>query len=445
MGRAPVSRYVLVTACRNEARFIDDLVETVERQTLAPARWVIVDDGSADETYDLAVARTAHLPFARVLRMAGGRPRSFASQVFAARYGCEQLGDVDYDCVGFLDADIRIQPDYYERMLACMQADEALGLCGGAVIDAYADRMDYSTRRGSEDSHVPGGVQLFRRACFEEIGGYVPVEVGGQDTIADVMAMMHGWKVRAFTEYPVMHLRPLGVWGVSAVRRAMAAGRKFYLIGYHPVFYLAHCLRRFRHRPPIAASLWYLIGFAATACRHEHRPVDRNFVRFLHRVQMQRLRGQACLALAVAKAWLIAIATLGMSIVVAGVWMTASQPAVRCAAVEPSGAYEQTISAEQAVVRPWHGRHHVYAVFVVPDRDVETLHSATVIVCGVKIVATVGAGGAEDHGDGSAIAGRSTVHAHLRTRTALRLLATGHFADLSAPCNWTLVLPDRRS
>lgn len=282
--------YVLVSACRNEENFIAGLIDTIAAQTVRPARWVIVDDGSTDGTHERAVRHAAGLPFVEIVRMPGGRPRSFASQVYAAQHGAGLVAAVGAPFIGFLDADIRLPAYYYERLLERFAGDERLGLAGGIVVDQYPDRQE-NIRQGSEHHHVAGGVQCFRRECFEQIGGYVVIDGGGQDTIADVMAMMHGWRICSFADLPAIHLRPEGFTRDGVWLRGMKWGRKFYLIGYDPVFYFGQCLRRAGRRPLILGSLCQAIGYVAAAARRERRPVSGEFVKFLRASQRRRLMG----------------------------------------------------------------------------------------------------------------------------------------------------------
>lgn len=285
----PNQSYVLISACRNESGYVEKLIDAIAAQKIRPLRWIIVDDGSTDDTYARAVAKSAQLPFVEVAKMPGGRVRSFSSQVYAAMYGSERVKDLPYDFLGFLDADILVKPDYYERLMEFMNADPQLGICGGAVIDQFADRV-VDTRKGSEDYHVAGGVQFFRRKCFEQIGGHHPIQGGGQDTIADIMAMMHGWKIRVFPELPALHLRPDGFARDNVFKRGRNWGRKFYLIGYHPLYYLAQCARRIGQRPIFIGSFCQLLGFIIANEKGEPRPVSPEFVSFLRKLQMQRLK-----------------------------------------------------------------------------------------------------------------------------------------------------------
>ena len=217
--------YHLITSCRNEAVYVDGLVDCIAAQTVRPARWVIVDDGSDDDTFARCTARSKELPFLEVVRMPGERPRTFSSKVFALQHAYEQVRSADAEYVGVIDADIRVEPFYYEGLIHLMKSDARVGLGGGTVMERCAGGLT-NTREGSEDFHVPGGVHFFRRECFEQIGGYVPIEAGGEDTIAAVMAMMRGWKVRAFAELKALHLRPEGVGSANVLVRGMNWGRR---------------------------------------------------------------------------------------------------------------------------------------------------------------------------------------------------------------------------
>jgi len=281
--------YVLVSACRNEGDYVDGLIDCIVSQRLRPACWIIVDDGSTDGTYERAASRVQDVPFLKVVKAPGFHSRSFTSQVYAAQYGAELLKGEPFDFIGFLDADIRLGAGYYEKVIQALEKDPQLGIAGGIVIDTYPDRRAGS-RRGSEDHHVAGGVQLFRRQCFEQIGGYTPIDGGGQDTIAEVMAMMKGWRIRTFPEIAVEHLRPGGFSGDTVLAHGMKWGRKFRLLGYHPLYYFGQCVRRLGWRPYVIGSLCQLLGFMVAAMHHERRPVSPEFVCFLRKIQMQRLR-----------------------------------------------------------------------------------------------------------------------------------------------------------
>jgi biofilm PGA synthesis N-glycosyltransferase PgaC len=285
----PPKSYALVSACRNEENYLDGLAACIAAQTLKPVRWIIVDDGSTDATFQRASSFAARLPFVTVVRMPPKGQRSFASQVYAAQHGYKLLQGDSFHYIGFLDADIQMPPDYYEKLVARLDEDPKLGLCGGALWDRTASGDTY-VRQGSEDYHVPGGIQLFRRACFDQFGGYLPIPGGGQDTVADIMCLMHGWKLTVFTDIRALHLRPDGFSKLSPLRQGLNWGRKFYLLGYHPIYFLAQSFRRAFRRPILIGGCSQLLGFVLAAASRPQRPVSSEFVGFLRRLQMTRLR-----------------------------------------------------------------------------------------------------------------------------------------------------------
>jgi hypothetical protein len=111
------------------------------------------------------------------------------------------------------------------------------------------------------------------------------------------MAMMRGWRIRSFPELEVQHLRPEGSGKTNVLSRGMRWGRRFYLLGYHPLFYLVHCLRRAGQRPVIAGTLCQLLGFLMASLKAGERPVSDEFVRFLRRMQVRRLGHEAAMLL----------------------------------------------------------------------------------------------------------------------------------------------------
>ena len=284
--------YVLITVCRNEEAFLGRLIEDVGAQTVLPHRWFIVDDGSTDQTHAVATAHAQKHPFISIERMPAGGVRSFSSKVFALRHGCALAARIKYEFLGVLDADLRLKPDYFERLLRRFKEDSRLGIAGGSVLDQYPDRIE-NIRQGSEDVHVAGGVHFLRRACFEDVGGYLPIDAGGEDTIAEVTAMMHGWRVHTFDDLQVLHLRPEGFGSANVLTRGMKWGRRFYLLGYHPLYYVAQCVRRVGRKPILVGSFCQLLGFAIASLKGEPRPVSPEFIAFFRKLQMNRLSARA--------------------------------------------------------------------------------------------------------------------------------------------------------
>ena len=280
-------KYVLVTPARNEAQYIEMTIRSVVRQRIRPLKWVIVSDGSIDGTDDIVRKYAADSPWIELVRMPERSERHFAGKVFAFRAGCAKVGHLPYDVIGCLDADISFDEDYFSFLLCKLAEDFTLGLVGTPFKDGSHPIYDY---RFTNIEHVSGACQVFRRGCFEDIGGYVPVKGGCIDHIAVLSARMKGWKTRTFTEQVCLHHRPMGTAQQNVLMARFRNGGKDYAIGNHPVWEMFRAIYQMTKRPFVLGSLMLVAGYGWAAIRRLERPVSPELMAFQRREQMQRLR-----------------------------------------------------------------------------------------------------------------------------------------------------------
>ena len=279
-------RYAVVTACQNEEAHLPRLVTSVLSQELRPQEWVIVNDGSHDRTGEIARSLTAGTPGITVVDMPRAKSRDFASQVYAQRFGYDLLRSHSFELIAFLDADIQLPTDYYRRVSEAFARRQSLGLAGGLLLDVGAAFHD--VRKGSEQFHVPGGIQTFRRQAFDEMGGYSALAFGGQDTVADIMVAMNGWSIEVLSELRALHLRPLGASGASSWQMGASIGRRAYSVAYRPSYLLAHCARRAPRSP--MCELGKLWGYFLAALNPRERvAVEPDVAEYFRKVQRRRL------------------------------------------------------------------------------------------------------------------------------------------------------------
>jgi len=282
--RAPLT-YVLITPARNEAQYIERTLASVVAQTVTPLKWVVVSDGSTDGTDDIVRRYAAEHPWIELLRMPERRERHFAGKVHAFNAGYARVRDLAYEVIGSLDADISFDDDYFAFLLDKLATDRGLGLVG----TPFKGRSTYDYRFVSRQ-HVSGACQLFRRSCFEDIGGYVPVRTGGIDHIAVLTARMKGWGTRTFTERACLHHRELGSAQHGALGTKFRDGVLDYLLGGHPVWELFRTVYQATRRPWLIGGLTLLAGYISAMVRRLERPVSPELVAFRRKEQMQRLR-----------------------------------------------------------------------------------------------------------------------------------------------------------
>ena len=286
LGMATLPTYVLITPARNEAEFIEFTLQSMVGQRYRPLKWVIVSDGSTDGTDDIVRKYAADNPWIELLRMSERPERHFAGKVQAFNTGFSRTKDLNPDVVGNLDADVSIEPEHFQFLLSKFAENLDLGV-GGSPFREGSQQYDY---RFSNIENVWGGCQLFRRECYEAIGGYTPVKGGGIDHIAVVSARMKGWKTRTFTDKVCIHHRKMNTAQQGALKAKYKLGAKDYSFGNHPLWQLFRTLYQTTNPPVVVGGLALGAGYFWSMLRGADVSVSRELVAFTRREQMQRLK-----------------------------------------------------------------------------------------------------------------------------------------------------------
>lgn len=177
---------------------------------------------------------------------------------------------------------------YFEELLEQFRADPGLGLAGGDVHEMKGGT--YRPRSINRERIVPGAIQRFRQKCFEDINGFLPLPFGGEDTMAGVMARMHGWRVRSCPQLPVLHQRKTAGGSASMIATRFREGRMDSAMGNHPAYELAKSAQRVTEDPYVIGSLARLAGYVWSALRGDNRTVPSDVVRFMRDEQLLQLR-----------------------------------------------------------------------------------------------------------------------------------------------------------
>ena len=280
-------KYVLVTPARNEEAFIGKTLDSMVSQTVLPEKWVIVDDGSTDSTAQLVEKYARDNPWIELVRRTQRSDRSFSRKVDAFNAGLQRVSSREFEVIGNLDADLSFDSEYLEFLMNKFAEDPSLGVAGTPFLENGYDSAKDSFEG---ENHVAGGCQLFRRQCFEEIGGYIGNPAGGIDWIAVTTARMKGWRTRSFLEKRFNHYRALGTAERGEIAALFSYGEKDYYLGNSPVWEVFRVTYRMVHRPFLVAGLSLLAGYCWAALRRVRRPVSRELIRFHRREEMQKLR-----------------------------------------------------------------------------------------------------------------------------------------------------------
>jgi len=279
-------RYALVTPARDEAENIERLIRSMVAQTVQPVKWVIVSDGSTDGTDDIVKKHAAQHGWIALERRPERAERHFAAKVEAFNAGYARLKGVDYDLVGSMDADISFDAGFFAFLLGKFAEDPKLGL-GGAPFKE--DGLEYDFRFSSAE-HVSGALQLFRRECFEQIGGYVPIKGGGIDVVAVWSARARGWQTRTHTEKFYRHHRKMGTAKDSLWRVKFKDGNKDYALGVHPLWEMFRACFQMTKPLLLVGGCLLGLGYFWSVVRRKNRTMPPELVRFRQADQMARLK-----------------------------------------------------------------------------------------------------------------------------------------------------------
>lgn len=280
-------KYVLITAAHNEEAYIERTLQSVVAQVQKPLKWVVVNDRSTDRTGPIVEAYAKQFEFIELVEERGEQGREFSSKVRALSMGYRRLQRPNYDFLGILDGDISFGSHYYGDLLEKFARDPKLGLGGGFIYEKR--KGEFKSRKLNTPFSVAGAIQLFRRECYEAIGGLQPIPYGGEDWCAEVGVRMRGWKVQAFPDLKAFHHRGTGAGG-NLMRYLYRQGKMDYALGSLPSFEVVKCARRVTKNPFALGAAVRWVGFCVSVLRRAPRLVSKEFIDYLREEQRQRLQ-----------------------------------------------------------------------------------------------------------------------------------------------------------
>jgi poly-beta-1,6-N-acetyl-D-glucosamine synthase len=281
-------RILLVSPCRNEEHYMRRTLDSVLSQTLGPALWVIVDDGSSDRTPDILAEYAARSPLVRVVRREDRGIRSVGPGVIEAFYaGLEGIDLSEFEFVCKLDLDLDLPDDYFEMLVSRMRDNPRLGSCSGKPY--YIDEAGRQVPEWCDDEIVVGMTKFYRVKCFEQIGGFVREVMW--DGIDSHKCRLFGWIARSWDDAKLkfQHLRPMGSSDKGLLRGRRRHGRGQYFMGTAPAYLLASALRRLLQPPRLVGAMVMTWGYLGAWLKGEPRYQDLEFRRFLRRYQWSTL------------------------------------------------------------------------------------------------------------------------------------------------------------
>ncbi|GAB4454343.1 MAG: glycosyltransferase family A protein [Anaerolineae bacterium] len=278
--------YTVITPVRNEAEFIELTIHSMINQTIKPAEWIIVNDGSTDRTAEIVAGYAAEHAWLKLVNRTDRGVRQRGKGVVEAFYdGYATLTRQDYEVIVKLDGDLSFEPTYFESLLGQLAADPKLGIVGGGVYERL-DGKNWRLRTTSD--HVRGPTKVYRRACFEAIGGLAPAL--GWDGVDEWQAMAQGWRVQSFLNLKVYHYRVTGA-ATGSIKSRIELGYGAHYMGYHPLFMLARGARHMFRRPYLVGGAVMIIAYLAAGLSGRERLADPAVIQFVRQTQLRQLAG----------------------------------------------------------------------------------------------------------------------------------------------------------
>jgi len=280
-------RYVVISPGRNEAKFMRQTLDSVIAQTIRPALWVIVDDGSTDESPQILADYAARHDWIRIVTRTDRGKRAVGPGVIEAFYaGYDTIDPNDYDYICKLDLDLNLPPTYFEGLMARMEADPYIATCSGKAY-IWQDGVLVNERHGDETSI--GATKFYRMSCFLALGGFVREVMW--DGIDVHQCRMRGWAACSWDspELRFIHLRPMGSSQVGVLTGRMRHGYGQYFMGTSFVYMLANAVNRINEKPYVIGSLAMLWGWLKSALQRKPRYEEPGFRTFLRHYQWRAL------------------------------------------------------------------------------------------------------------------------------------------------------------
>ncbi len=284
-----MSNYIIISPARNEASYIEQTIKSVVSQTINPLQYIIADNGSTDDTFQIVESYTKQYDYIRFINVDTSQVRSDVAKSVAFNAAYRSIIGLEFKYLGNLDADVTFEGNYFEKLIERMESNSKLGVTGGWILEE--SNKGFKSRFCNRIDHVPGAVQFFRREAFEKISGFDENLECSADTIAEVKIINNGWEVESFPDIPVYHHRTTGSANRSLVVSRFYKGKHDYIIGYHPIYEFGKFIYRLLEKPYLIGSFMHYLGYLSAAVNLGHnKSVSNDIVSILRKEQIKKIR-----------------------------------------------------------------------------------------------------------------------------------------------------------
>jgi poly-beta-1,6-N-acetyl-D-glucosamine synthase len=280
-------KFIVTTPARNEADFIGKTIESIISQTVLPWEWIIIDDGSTDDTAKFVKDLTCRYPWIKYTRRENRGYRDLdAGLVDAIYFGLSAAENDDYEFLFNIDADVLLGSNFFEKILEKFKENDDLGIATGEVYEFLGQNL---VKLRALPLAMTGPVKCWRRKCFQQIGGLV--RGLGWDGIDCFKAMILGWQAKTFEDLDlrVIHLRPQGSSQENIYRVWIRRGQAHHFIGSHPLWVAASVFYHLVSKPYVLGSLFMVSGYFKSLYKRNNQYENELLQRHLRIWQLKKL------------------------------------------------------------------------------------------------------------------------------------------------------------
>lgn len=278
-------KYIIISPVKDEQKYLESTIHSVLNQTVKPLKWIIVDDGSQDETPNILNEYRRQCDWIKVLRLNKETKRQPGSAVIHAfNKGYELIKDENFDFIVKLDCDLRFGPDYFEKIFLKFEADDNLGIASGVYLE---NKGKGPLPVEMPDYHAAGASKIIRSQCFGAIGGFTSEK--GWDTVDEIKAQSQGWKTGHFKEIFFYHLKNEGS-GIGNIRTNKMHGEIYYLTGGSKLFFLLKLAHRIIFGFPfLLGGIMMFIGYLSPFLKGKDLLVNEKEAEFYRKLLNKRI------------------------------------------------------------------------------------------------------------------------------------------------------------